>query len=1486
MSLNISQPHLLLISLISKAESAEHITEPSAALKPVKRLWEEEKGGLAVQLGVDWKLNLLMEDKIPARKVPLVHIDCSGLEGKDFCLNTQDGPLSLDTPPWIKKLSALPGLQLIILSNVEDNEVARMFLENKIPLQISLKSELNPAMVYLPFYRDIIAGKSLQQAFVDRIEKDKSPLTYQEISIDPIQKKLKWDEDKLGKEPDWRGGLTVRRLDKHRLTWKLQPSDALKRDSFGARPTTESPLDLSIYFPSNKRQSEKEAVQEAPKVEEDAPSLEAPQVEEERNTPGKTSEKKPSSSRLSIFGKKEEKEETHLPKDKPSDLPPEEDKKPRPLENTKAKTTFSASPPEKETSSKSEEEKKGEEKNHSLTSQKSEDEKLKFSKTEKDKEEKENSSLTKEKSSEIIQKKEKETQTSSHELSSGSKNAHERERIKNRNSKPDKEIKSEKNKPEEDLSLNTPPPVQKRPLIPTQKSLKEESQHTSAILTKDRPQSVPKPQKTETPRANPLLKKEEATTRRSPNRLKKEKISSVATPVKGPKHKKRVRRTFIGAIAGIIIAGMGTWFFLQNPSHQGIGASVTRCPFPSDEDEYRILVAPFNKEGNCNKSKEEYAEQVINAIQRIKKADELRVAVRYQPDICLQKDEDLKAIAENCHADLILGGAWRPGVSEGETHLQMFYVLAEDSEEEVLVKGKGIRTEIHGTETLPASSILLEDVKNFVYWAAAMRAMERGYNDDAVLALEKIEASRPELQSLTILMMTKSLVKGGRYQRALSFFDKLIEEEPQNEKYYQERAMIHLEMGWPQKALKDFEVVLSFTPENIQALINRSKALSAMERYQEALRDIESLLENFDQLPELYMTRASIYRNMERWREAKLDYEKAISLDPNSADAYVGRAEILAKLGDLEGAKDAIDQALTHDASHPEANLFSPRLLMEEGQIREAVDEINVILSRYPSAEAHFLRGQLYQRQGKEKEALKDFIAASEGDPSNTDAWITQGDINLNQGKTQQALNAYRRAIDLRSGDPRLFCLRGEVYTELKRYPEARADYEKALEIDPELGKAYYGRALLSLQQKEFEAALKDVEKAIQINSKDPRPLIVRGRINLERDENEEAFKDFGTAIKLAPQLPQAYYYRGISLMQQGEKDRAEKDFDKAVSLGGAQLDAYLYLGDAALESGEASLALERYNKAVDYDPESPEPYRHRAMYYHYQNDIEKALQDYDKLIELQGEATAEDYLNRGELHLKKNNNTQALVDYNQALLLSPNWTLAYCTRGDLYKRMGRSQKALEDYNKGIEATPASPLPYLRKAELFIQLEDEAQAFEAIEQAIKLAPQSAQAFNQRGELYIMMEMPEKAMADFQKSLDLDPTNADVYTNLGNESKKSGKFQAALAYYNQAIRFDPRQAEALYQRGFLKFLEKNYPSAIRDLQASIKADPQNGLASGTLAKIYAVQKQEDKMFYYLELALQNKYPSIELSAARVFKPYIGEEKMQDLIERYP
>jgi len=163
--------------------------------------------------------------------------------------------------------------------------------------------------------------------------------------------------------------------------------------------------------------------------------------------------------------------------------------------------------------------------------------------------------------------------------------------------------------------------------------------------------------------------------------------------------------------------------------------------------------------------------------------------------------------------------------------------------------------------------------------------------------------------------------------------------------------------------------------------------------------------------------------------------------------------------------------------------------------------------------------------------------------------------------------------------------------------------------------------------------------------------------------------------------------------------------WNDAVRKSPRKAEPFHYRGDAYRDAGDIEQALADYNKAIEMDPGYVEVYINRGNIYigrariHKTAEyLKKALADYNKGIELEPDQ-APVYNNRGNLYKMQGNLQRALADYNKAIELDPRYASAYFNRGILYKQLGNAQQALIDYHKAIELKPDLLRGYFRQVD-------------------------------------------------------------------------------------------------------------------------------------------------------------------------------------------
>ncbi len=107
----------------------------------------------------------------------------------------------------------------------------------------------------------------------------------------------------------------------------------------------------------------------------------------------------------------------------------------------------------------------------------------------------------------------------------------------------------------------------------------------------------------------------------------------------------------------------------------------------------------------------------------------------------------------------------------------------------------------------------------------------------------------------------------------------------------------------------------------------------------------------------------------------------------------------------------------------------------------------------------------LYQKQGKDDEALKALKEGREKNPNDQNLIITELNYYLKEGKFEEAESNLKLAIEKDPNNPILFFSIGSVYDNLKKYEEAEKAYASALQLDAEYFDANYNLGALYFNQ-------------------------------------------------------------------------------------------------------------------------------------------------------------------------------------------------------------------------------------------------------------------------------------------------------------------------------------------------------------------------------------------------------------------------------------
>lgn len=243
-------------------------------------------------------------------------------------------------------------------------------------------------------------------------------------------------------------------------------------------------------------------------------------------------------------------------------------------------------------------------------------------------------------------------------------------------------------------------------------------------------------------------------------------------------------------------------------------------------------------------------------------------------------------------------------------------------------------------------------------------------------------------------------------------------------------------------------------------------------------------------------------------------------------------------------------------------------------------------------------RASVLLAQGKYDLAQKEYAAAAEAEPSNTEAQAgllaARGLARLQSGQFALATDDLTASRAIKPIPEALEAL-GRFYSVNGNRGAAIEYFAEAIKLRPGYAQAYFGRAEAQREratplrdEAELRLALEDYKAALAVKGDVPEALLGLGMTRFTLGDYAGAVESGDAALKARLIFPEAKYLRARSRFELGQSQEALKDlvdlpssFDvyaRACSTGMA----FSALGDIALVAKDEPRAMELYGQAAD----------------------------------------------------------------------------------------------------------------------------------------------------------------------------------------------------------------------------------------------------------------------------------------------------------------
>jgi predicted Zn-dependent protease len=603
-------------------------------------------------------------------------------------------------------------------------------------------------------------------------------------------------------------------------------------------------------------------------------------------------------------------------------------------------------------------------------------------------------------------------------------------------------------------------------------------------------------------------------------------------------------------------------------------------------------------------------------------------------------------------------------------------------------------------------------------------------------------------------LMARMAADEGRFDEALTRFDRILSKTPGDPVLRYERAMVLIDSGRVDKAISELRAVTEVSPGFYDA--NRVLGRVLLERagndrkgIEESLRYLQAAFKAYPDDISTGVTVSRILGSLGRADEAERILAAMVERAPDQRLLNFEYAQVLTRVGRAADARVYLEKTVTLDPT------FAPAIM--------------------PLLD-------IYQQSSdwqKAADVLAPLIAA---EPANLEMQRQQGYFFLRAGDARRARDRFRAIVAGDAQDARSLFYLAESLNDLEEYPEAERIFRQLLEADANDADLVASFGLSLSGQKKWDEATAAFNRLLAIEGL-PENLAVLARTQLAYIDLER--KHYGAAVETA---------KNVMVFRDRPNAQAINIALQALRRDEKPAEALALLAPLAERFPNEPFIAARYTEALV-----------RA------GDVAKAR----TFAAAQTRIGTPNAIAAAEALVLAGEQTHAVELMRKASAAKPEDVDLQFQLGSLLERAEDREGAEKVFTALLEKNRdhAPSLNYLGYmwAESGVNLE---KAEEMLSRAVGQEPENGAYVDSLGWVYYRLgnlELAEKYLSDATRLL---PRDATVHEHLGDVLAKRGDMQRALQLYRTAVDLDPESKDIDQLRSKIAQIERAVQPASR------------------------------------------------------------------------
>lgn len=314
-------------------------------------------------------------------------------------------------------------------------------------------------------------------------------------------------------------------------------------------------------------------------------------------------------------------------------------------------------------------------------------------------------------------------------------------------------------------------------------------------------------------------------------------------------------------------------------------------------------------------------------------------------------------------------------------------------------------------------------------------------------------------------------------------------------------------------AARHLEKVAKLEPVNQDVFYHLSKAYGQL-----AKQFFGTLQKEFADSYHIHLARAHLYEAEGNWEKAELAYRRALQVQPANERLNQKLQAVAQKKSDPSVVStvgtvpdDLVDGSTNFLYNPPPGKKIQELLELYKNRVRKLEKEsakssetlfflaeyhqaLSYLASLWVAAanpdsyRAHLLRGQYYEDEGKDEEAIREYQRALELKPDLRNVHFAIGNLYWKKDQDDDALPELQGELQLDPNHPSALYEIAEIFYTRGRLDEAEKYYLRSLEYDPRMVEAYLGVERIFTSRDEYQKALEYLHKAVELDPENATP--------------------------------------------------------------------------------------------------------------------------------------------------------------------------------------------------------------------------------------------------------------------------------------------------------------------------------------------------------------------------------------------------------------